>query len=221
MLNLHILIVDEAHTIEDIAAALAGDAFFIVRGCQRGREAPAEAIAWRPDMVLLSVAPPDLDGGAVLAQLRRDERTAPIPVVVLAGRGQAREGERLKALGAGGVIGKPIDPSRLGVELRKFVAVEGVLAPARETFLQRLKADARALSTCRRNLAKTQPKRTLLKINRIAHSLAGAGGIYGFAGITCESAALSLAAESNLAGLAKRSEVERALERLLDRIASR
>jgi hypothetical protein len=58
-----------------------------------------------------------------------------------------------------------------------------------------------------------------MRINEIAHSLAGAGGLYGFAGITCASAALSDAAENNLAGRAKPIEVERALNRLLERIA--
>jgi hypothetical protein len=57
-----------------------------------------------------------------------------------------------------------------------------------------------------------------MRINEIAHSLAGAGGIYGFAGITCASAALSDAAERNLAGRAKPLDVERALNRLLERI---
>ncbi len=67
-------------------------------------------------------------------------------------------------------------------------------------------------------LTQTQPETALLRINEIAHSLAGAGGIYGFAGITCESAALSDVAESNLAGRAQPIEVERALDRLLERI---
>jgi hypothetical protein len=102
--------------------------------------------------------------------------------------------------------------------LRCFVAVEGVLSPARERFFRRLEADAGALSDCRRDLAQTRPEPVLLRISQIAHSLAGAGGIYGFAGISCDSAALSDAAASILAGRARPSEVERALDRLLERI---
>ena len=108
----------------------------------------------------------------------------------------------------------------LGAEVRRYVAVEGFLSPAREGFLQRLKADACALSDCRLRVTQTQSEPALMRINQIAHSLAGAGGIYGFAGITCASAALSAAAENNLAGRAKPIEVERALNRLLERIAS-
>ena len=105
--------------------------------------------------------------------------------------------------------------------MRRFVAVEGVLSPARERFFRRLEADAGALSDCRRDLAQTRPEPVLLRISQIAHSLAGAGGIYGFAGISCDSAALSDAAASILAGRARPSEVERALDRLLERIEPR
>ena len=45
-----------------------------------------------------------------------------------------------------------------------------------------------------------------MRINEIAQSLAGASGIYGFAGITCASAALSDAAANTLAGRAKQIE---------------
>jgi hypothetical protein len=57
-----------------------------------------------------------------------------------------------------------------------------------------------------------------MRISAIAHALAGAGGIYGFAGISCESAALSAAARSHLAGCGKRIDVEQALDRLIKRI---
>ena len=54
------------------------------------------------------------------------------------------------------------------------------------------------------------------RVNSIAHALAGAGGIYGFAGITCKSARpRQRQRELNLAGAAHYIEVERALDRLL------
>jgi hypothetical protein len=149
----------------------------------------------------------------VLSRLHADRRTAPIPVVFLAPERQARRREKWMALGAAGVIAKPFDPVALAAALRRFVAVEGVLAPAREDFLQRLKADASALAAYRRHLAHTRRQPALMRIYEIAHGLAGAGGTYGFAGITCESVALSAAAESNLAGHARPIEVERALDR--------
>ena len=218
MIKLRILVIDGDRAIrEAIRTALAHDAFFIVRACISGREAPEAALEWRPDLILLDVAAPDLDGPSVLAQLRADRRTAPIPVLFLAAKPSLREHS---ALGAAGVISKPLDQDTLAATLRRFVAVEGVLAPARDNFMRRLRADATALSACRRDLTSTPAQTALMRINRIAHALAGAGGIYGFAGITSDSAALSDAAESHLAGRARPSEVARALDRLLARIGA-
>lgn len=220
MIHLHVLLVDdETDTRQAVEALLALDPFFTVRDCASGAEALTAAVAWRPDLILLDVTMADMDGIAVLARLRADKRTAPIPVVFLTARTESGARQRFIALGAAGVIAKPFDAAKLAAEVRSYVAVEGLLSPARESFLQRLKADARALSACRIDLEQRRTEPALMRINAIAHSLAGAGGIYGFAGITCASAALSDAAENNLAGRAKPIEVERAINRLLERIA--
>lgn len=204
MIQLHILLVDdETEARQTTEAALARDPFFTVRDCASGAEALSAAVAWRPDLILLDVVMPDLDGPAVLRRLRADKRTAPIPVVFLTGRREARAAARLKARGAAGIITKPFDPLKLAAAVRRFVPAEGVLAPAREGFLRRLRADAARLSAWRTRLARMPSDTTMIRINEIAHSLAGAGGIFGFAGITCASAALSAAAENNLAGRAK------------------
>jgi CheY-like chemotaxis protein len=222
MIRLRVLVVDDDPAVREIVAmALEGDPIFILRGCGSSREALRTAVEWRPDLVLLDAMMPDMNGRKVLRRLRADEGTAPIPVVVMIAGAQRRQRERLKALGAAGVIAKPLDRAGLAAELRRFVRVEGPLAAAREHFLQRLKTDAGALSVCRRHLSQPHAETALQRIREIAHALAGAGGIYGFAGITCESVALSLAAESNLAGRTKPREVEHALGRLLRRIQSR
>ncbi len=220
MAHLHVLHADdEPETRQLVGAALSLDPFFTVRSCSSGAEVLTTAVAWRPDLVLLDDAMPDMDGPAVLARLRSNRRTAPIPVIFLTARTDLAARQRFIALGAAGVLAKPFDPVGFAAQVRRFVAVEGVLRPARESFMRRLKTDASALSVCRSHLRKTR-RETLVTINAIAHSLAGAGGIYGFAGITSASAALSEAAERNLAGRARPIEVERALNRLLERIAS-
>jgi CheY-like chemotaxis protein len=221
MIHLHVLLVDdETDMRQTVEAALTLDPFFIVRDCACGAEALTAAVAWRPDLILLDVIMPDMDGPMVVTRLRADKRTVPIPVVFLTARWELRERRRCTALGAIGAIVKPFDPMALAGEVRRFVPLESSLSPAREGFLRRLEADACALFDCRNRLMQTRPAPALVRINEIAQSLAGASGIYGFAGITCASAALSDAAANNLAGRAKPIEVERALDRLLERIAS-
>jgi len=179
------------------------------------------AAAWRPDLVLLDVAGPHLDSATALARWCTDKRTSPIPVVVLTADARTREWQRFKALGAIGTIAKPLDAASFPDQVRHFIAVEGVLASAREGFFRRLQADACALAACRRSPERNYSKTALARIDQIAHSLAGAGGIYGFAGISCESAALSDAAQNCLVGRAKPVELEIALDRVLERIAPR
>jgi len=219
MINLHVLFADDDADIRNVVAlSLGRDPFFVVRGCASGREALATAVEWRPDLTLLDVRMPGMDGPTVLTRLRADRHTAAIPVVFVTACPETREYANLKALGAAGVIPKPFDPNGLAAELRRFVPVEGALAAARENFLLRLDADAFALSLCRQWLSDYAPKTVLMRISEIAHALAGAGGIYGFAGISCDSAALSDAAERRLAGRARGADVEQALDRLLRRI---
>ena len=219
MINLHVLFADDDADIRNIVAlSLERDPFFVVRGCASGGEALATAVEWRPDLMLLDVRMPGMDGPTVLSRLRADRHTAAIPVVFVTACPETQACANLKALGAAGVISKPFDPNGLAAELRRFVPVEGALAAARESFLLRLDADAFALSMCREWLSDYAPKAALMQIREIAHALAGAGGIYGFAGISCESAALSVAAENRLAGRARQVDVEQALDRLLRRI---
>ena len=219
MIHLYVLFADdEPDAREIIGASLERDSFFVPRGCSSGDEALATAIEWRPDLMLLDVAMPRMDGPSVLARLRADKRMAFIPIVFVTALAHPRERERFRELGAAGVIAKPFDPMRLAVELRGFVPFERTLSAAREVFLQRLAADARNLSICRARLSQSHCEAELLRIGVIAHALAGAGGIFGFAGISCESAALSAAARNHLAGRGRRVEVEQALDRVLKRI---
>ena len=105
MINLYLLLVDDESDIrQTVAASLSLDPFFILRDCASGAETLAAAVAWRPDLILLDVMMTDMDGPTVLGRLRADRRTAPIPVVFFTARAEGREHQRLRALGAAGVI---------------------------------------------------------------------------------------------------------------------
>jgi CheY-like chemotaxis protein len=218
MLNLRVLVVDEdSQSRQSIESFLTHDPFFIVNGCASGDQALSTAVEWRPDLMLLNDTATGTDAFAVLAQLRSDKRMGLVAVVLLTER--MREWERCKALGATGLIAKPLETADIPAALKRFVPVEGSLAVLRESFLKRLAADASALSACRATLANSYAEPVMRRVNAIAHALAGAGGIYGFAGITCESAALATASELKLTGAAHYVDVERALDRLLTRIS--
>ena len=217
MINLFTLLVDDEPDIREIIAISLGlDPLFQVHECSSGHDAVRTSIDWRPDLILLDVAMPVMDGPTTLAELRGNPRTATIPVVFMTARAQTHEQERLKSLGAAGVIAKPFDPMRLPAQVRDCVPVA---APA-EDFLCRLSDASAALVVCRSDLVQNHERGTLMRIKVVARTLAGTSRIHGFAGLSLESTALEEAADGEFMGCGAPMQVEHALDRVLSRIAT-
>lgn len=114
-----VLIVDDEADIRRIARLSLGRIGGMeVAEAEGGAEAVARALEEKPDVILLDVMMPGLDGPAALAALRTEPATAGIPVVFLTAKAMRSEVERLKALGARGVLTKPFDPMTLSGDLR-------------------------------------------------------------------------------------------------------
>lgn len=123
MMPARILYVDDEPDIREVAAmAIELDPGLKVRTCESGEEALAVAPGWRPDLILLDVMMPEMDGPATLAALRADAATAAIPVVFITARTQAHEAERFIGLGAAGVIAKPFDPMTLAGTVQGYLS---------------------------------------------------------------------------------------------------
>jgi CheY-like chemotaxis protein len=80
------------------------------------------ATSSRPDVILLDVMMPVLDGPSTFARLRADPATSGIPVIFMTAKAQLHEVAAFKALGAAGVIPKPFDPMGLPAEVRRILA---------------------------------------------------------------------------------------------------
>jgi CheY-like chemotaxis protein len=78
-----------------------------------GREGIELARVHQPDVILLDVHLPDIDGKEVLEQLRRDDATAAIPVAIVSADATRRQMERLREAGAERYLTKPIDVKEL------------------------------------------------------------------------------------------------------------
>jgi CheY-like chemotaxis protein len=117
-----ILYVDDEADMREIAVlSLERDASFEVRPCGSGREALGLAAEWRPDLILLDVVMPDMDGPATLGHLRDVASLRGVPVVFITARSQPEEVERLVALGATAVIAKPFNPMTLAATVKAFL----------------------------------------------------------------------------------------------------
>ncbi len=117
-----ILYVDDEQDICEVASmALELDSAFEVETTQSGKEALTRVKSSRPDLILLDVMMPGMDGPTTLSKLRENPGTAGIPVVFVTARTQPEEVERLIAAGALGVIPKPFDPMTLAATVRSFL----------------------------------------------------------------------------------------------------
>ena len=129
MSALQVLYVDDEPDIREIAAiALGLDPGIGVKVADSGEQALATigAEGWWPDVILLDVMMPGMDGPAVLAAIAQAPRSASIPIVFITARTQSQDRARLLQLGAIGVIGKPFDPMTLAKELRAVLSAERV-----------------------------------------------------------------------------------------------
>ena len=119
-----VLIVDDEPDIRRIAKlGLARVGGMEVVEATNGNEALVRAKEDHPDAVLLDVMMPGLDGPSTLARLREDPATSAIPVVFLTAKAIAAEVDRLKSMGAAGVLTKPFDPMTLARELRAVLGI--------------------------------------------------------------------------------------------------
>jgi len=122
MSQFRVLHVDDDPDIREVVEFSLGlDPDLVVQSCASGEEALSIAGDWKPDVVLLDMMMPVMDGAATLARLRENPRTADIRVVFMTARAQSRELDLFRSLGAVGVIAKPFDPMTLATTLRSFL----------------------------------------------------------------------------------------------------
>jgi CheY-like chemotaxis protein len=122
MSPIRILHVDDEPDIREIVdLSLSLNEDFKVRACASGEEALAAAAEWSPELILLDVMMPRMDGPTTLSSLRKNPKTADIPVLFMTARAQPREVEQFIALGAQGVISKPFDPMTLAFTVRNHL----------------------------------------------------------------------------------------------------
>jgi CheY-like chemotaxis protein len=114
-----ILFVEDDPDIQTVARmALETFGGFTVLACSSGTEALERVEGFVPDLILLDVMMPGMDGPSTLKLLRKIPTAAETPVVFMTARVQAHEVARYRALGAKDVIAKPFDPLTLADTVR-------------------------------------------------------------------------------------------------------
>ena len=114
---------DEPNIVESLTFILERSGFD-VSVTTTGREALEEAQSATPDILILDVMLPEMDGYEVLRRLRADNRTTALPVLMLTAKGQREDRETAIACGADMFITKPFVNSELIAAVLELAAGE-------------------------------------------------------------------------------------------------
>jgi two-component system cell cycle response regulator len=122
-----VLVVDDSTANRKLLEARLQDEYFEVLGAPSGAEAITLAQRWSPDIILLDVLMPVMDGFEACRRLKAQPATAHIPVVMVTSLNDQHERVRGLDAGADDFLVKPVDQATLFARLRALLRVKQVL----------------------------------------------------------------------------------------------
>ncbi|HEX2540642.1 MAG TPA: ATP-binding protein [Caldimonas sp.] len=108
-----ILVVEDSIDVREMLCVALRGAGHEVRECGDGEAGLAEALAWRPDIALVDIGLPGLDGYEVASRIRAEASAAPITLIALTGYGLPEDRRRSREAGFDRHAVKPLDPGEL------------------------------------------------------------------------------------------------------------
>jgi two-component system, cell cycle response regulator len=122
--GIRLLVIDDDPQIARLFSTLLRDEGYEVMACSRAAEAISKARTDSPDLILLDVQMPDLDGYEATRRLKADPATSSIPIILITGTGD--QDNKLKGLEAGAdeLLPKPVDRSELMVRIRSMLRLK-------------------------------------------------------------------------------------------------
>ena len=118
-----LLVDDDKHSREGYQAYLAGHGFD-VHAFEGGIDAMASAKSTAPDLVVLDLELPDVDGWEVARRLKSDEQTRNVPIIAFSGHSMQHEQVSALRAGCDVYLTKPCAPDRLLGAIHKLLGLE-------------------------------------------------------------------------------------------------
>lgn len=118
-----ILIVDDSNTVRRVTARILQEQGFESSQARDGHEALVYMAERRPDLVLLDLEMPEMDGFEVLERMRKDPKLKEVPVIIITSRAGEKHHERAKKIGISGYFVKPYLEEALLTLIREILYV--------------------------------------------------------------------------------------------------
>jgi two-component system OmpR family response regulator len=125
-----ILVVDDEDDIRRFLELVLREKGYEIETASGGEEGLATARSFRPDLVLLDIMMPGLDGWQVLERLKADPATSDIPVAILSARTETKDPAHWRDKGAVAYVTKPFSLQTLFAKLQEILAAVGEQAKA-------------------------------------------------------------------------------------------
>jgi len=116
-----ILVVDDYQDAREMYAEYLQYSGFRVAEARNGNEAVTQARSLKPDLILMDLSLPGMDGWEATRVLKADEETRHIPIVALTGHALAGASEGARKAGCDSFVTKPCLPDDLVVEVRRML----------------------------------------------------------------------------------------------------
>jgi CheY-like chemotaxis protein len=116
-----ILVVDDYQDAREMYAEYLQYSGFRVAEARNGNEAVAQARSLKPDLILMDLSLPGMDGWEATRVLKADDETRRIPIVALTGHALAGASEGARKAGCDSFVTKPCLPDDLVVEVRRML----------------------------------------------------------------------------------------------------
>ena len=117
-----VLYVEDAAVIRDTIARLLEISGYEVAYAKNGEEGVEKALSWKPDVVLMDLRMPVMDGFKAINQIKTDPQTSHIPIFVVSAWSSKKERTRAKLEGADEFFVKPPDLNQLIDSIERAVA---------------------------------------------------------------------------------------------------
>jgi CheY-like chemotaxis protein len=114
-----LIVDDEPHMLRVAELSLKKGGFAIITG-RNGRQALELARLAKPNLIVMDVLMPELDGLTALRELKQDPQTAGIPVIMITARGHVMTRQEAEASGAAVFLTKPFSPTQLLQEAQRL-----------------------------------------------------------------------------------------------------
>lgn len=121
MMPKKILLVDDSETILEMERMILQQDRYEVVTARDGQEGVTKALALKPDLILMDVIMPRLDGFAAVRRLRQHSDTSRVPIVMVTSKAEAESLETGYESGCSDYIIKPIDRMELVAKVRNLL----------------------------------------------------------------------------------------------------